>query len=54
MIAENRYIAKTIYGAEEEDDASQPNTTIEEPKILGVNSGSNEKVCLRSQSNCTL
>lgn len=49
VIAENRYIAKTLYGVEEEEDTPQPNTTIEEPKLLGVNSGLNEKVFLRSQ-----
>ncbi|KAK7384858.1 hypothetical protein VNO78_30561 [Psophocarpus tetragonolobus] len=43
-----KYIAKTLYGTEEEEDASQPNTRIEEPKLLGVNSGSNEKVLLKS------
>lgn len=48
MIAENRYIAKTLYGVEEDEDAPQPNTTIEEPKVLGVISGSNEKVCYPS------
>lgn len=46
MISENRYIAKTYYGDEEEDDTPQPNKTmIEEPKVLGLNS-SNEKVTL--------
>lgn len=45
VIAENRYIAKTLYGTEEEEDTPQPNTKIEEPKLLGFNSGSNEKVC---------
>jgi len=49
-VAENRYIAKTLYGTEEEEDASQPNTRVEEPKLLGVTSGSNEKVCFRSFS----
>ncbi|KAL2584197.1 hypothetical protein AAZV13_14G115500 [Glycine max] len=43
-----KYIAKTLYGTEEEEDASQPNTRIEEPKLLGVTSGSNEKVLLKS------
>lgn len=48
VIAENRYIAKTLYGTEEEEDASQPNSRVEEPKLLGVTSGSYEKVCFRS------
>jgi hypothetical protein len=49
VIAENRYIAKTYYGDDdEEEDTPQQNTMIEEPKLLGFNSGSNEKVCLTS------
>ncbi|RZB57684.1 Retrovirus-related Pol polyprotein from transposon RE1 [Glycine soja] len=48
VIAENRYIAKTLYGTEEEEDASQPNSRVEEPKLLGVTSGSYEKVLLKS------
>ncbi|TKY58245.1 DNA topoisomerase 1 [Spatholobus suberectus] len=43
-----KYIAKTLYGTEEEEDASQPSTRIEEPKLLGVTSGSNEKVLLKT------
>nr|KYP39101.1 DNA topoisomerase 1 [Cajanus cajan] len=43
-----KYIAKTLYGTEEEEDASQPNTRIEEPKLLGVTSGSKEKVLLKT------
>ncbi|XP_061362537.1 uncharacterized protein LOC133306257 isoform X2 [Gastrolobium bilobum] len=43
-----KYIAKTLYGAEEEDDTPEPSSRIEEPKLLGVNSGSNEKVLLKS------
>ncbi|XP_057423559.1 uncharacterized protein LOC130717367 isoform X2 [Lotus japonicus] len=43
-----KYIAKTLYGVEEDEDAPQPNTTIEEPKVLGVISGSNEKVLFKS------
>ncbi|KAG4944030.1 hypothetical protein JHK85_048676 [Glycine max] len=42
------YIAKTLYGTEEEEDASQPNSRVEEPKLLGVTSGSYEKVLLKS------
>ncbi|MCH98732.1 DNA topoisomerase, partial [Trifolium medium] len=39
-----KYIAKTLYGGDdEEEDTPQQNTTIEEPKLLGFNSGSNEK-----------
>ncbi|XP_057740994.1 uncharacterized protein LOC130958110 [Arachis stenosperma] len=44
-----KYIAKTLYGAEEEEeDSPHLNTRIEEPKVLGVNSVSNEKVLLKS------
>ncbi|KAK7320754.1 hypothetical protein VNO77_30521 [Canavalia gladiata] len=43
-----KYIAKTLYGTEEEEDTPQPSSRIEEPKVLGVNSGSNEKVLLKS------
>lgn len=41
-----RYIAKTLYGDEEEEESPQKSTTIEEPKLLGLNPGSNEKVCI--------
>ncbi|MED6208622.1 hypothetical protein PIB30_047010 [Stylosanthes scabra] len=44
-----KYIAKTLYGAEEEEeDTPHLSTRIEEPKVLGVNSVSNEKVLLKS------
>ncbi|KAK7293688.1 hypothetical protein RJT34_16561 [Clitoria ternatea] len=43
-----KYIAKTLYGTEEEEDTPQPSTRIEEPKLLGVNDGSNEKVLLKT------
>ncbi|ESW30835.2 hypothetical protein PHAVU_002G181900 [Phaseolus vulgaris] len=43
-----KYIAKTLYGTEEEEDASQPSTRVEEPKLLGVTSASNEKVLLKT------
>ncbi|KAF1883707.1 hypothetical protein Lal_00012624 [Lupinus albus] len=42
-----RYIAKTLYGVDEDEDTPEPNTKIEEPKLLGVSSGSNEKVLLK-------
>lgn len=48
ILVEYRFIAKTLYADEEEEDTPEPNTTIEEPKLLGFNSGSNEKVCLTS------
>ncbi|XP_027920255.1 uncharacterized protein LOC114178510 isoform X1 [Vigna unguiculata] len=43
-----KYIAKTLYGTEEEEDVPQPNTRVEEPKLLGVTSASNEKVLLKT------
>lgn len=41
-----RYIAKTLYGNEEEDDHTPKNNRVEEPKLLGLSPGSNEKVLL--------
>lgn len=41
-----RYIAKTLYGDEEEEAVPQNNTTIEEPKLLGLHPVSKEKVWL--------
>ncbi|CAI8605798.1 unnamed protein product, partial [Vicia faba] len=43
-----KFIANTLNGDEEGEDTPQPNTTIEEPKLLGFNSNSNEKVLLKS------
>ncbi|XP_045811312.1 DNA topoisomerase 1 [Trifolium pratense] len=45
-----KYIAKTLYSSDDDDeeDTPQQNTTIEEPKLLGFNSGSNEKILLKS------
>ncbi|XP_027333216.1 uncharacterized protein LOC113848052 isoform X2 [Abrus precatorius] len=43
-----KYIAKTLYGTEEEEDIPQPSIKVEEPIVLGVNSGSNEKVLLKT------
>ncbi|KAK4774505.1 hypothetical protein SAY86_009440 [Trapa natans] len=42
-----KYIAKTLYGEEEEDAAPQNSTTIEEPKLLGLHPVSNEKILLK-------
>ncbi|KAK4746766.1 hypothetical protein SAY87_025803 [Trapa incisa] len=42
-----KYIAKTLYGEEEEEDAPQNSTTIEEPKLLGLHPVSNEKILLK-------
>lgn len=48
VVTENRYIAKTLYGEEEEGDTEQANSKIEEPKLLGCHPGTNEKVSFRS------
>ena len=46
FVAANRYIAKTLYGEEEEEeDGPKKNSSVEEPKLLGLSPGSNEKVC---------
>lgn len=39
-----RFIAKTLYGEEEEDEPPQNNTSVEEPKLLGTHPVSGEKV----------
>ncbi|KAG6608215.1 hypothetical protein SDJN03_01557, partial [Cucurbita argyrosperma subsp. sororia] len=41
-----RYIAKTLYG-EDEEVAPQDNNSIEEPKFLGLHPVSNEKILLK-------
>lgn len=44
-----RYIAKTLYG-EDEDDVTPPNNnSVEEPKLLGLHPVSNEKVELTAE-----
>ncbi|XP_062021032.1 uncharacterized protein LOC133737513 [Rosa rugosa] len=43
-----KYIAKTLYGNEEEDDNTPKNNRVEEPKLLGLSPGSNEKVLLKT------
>ncbi|KAL5785793.1 hypothetical protein ACOSQ2_008185 [Xanthoceras sorbifolium] len=42
------YIAKTLYGDGDEEDATPKNNSVEEPKVLGLHPGSNEKVFLKS------
>lgn len=45
LFSANRYIAKTLYGEEEEEEEVTPqNNSVEEPKLLGLNPGSSEKV----------
>lgn len=41
-----RYIAKTLYGDEEEEEETPQNKSMEEPRLLGVHPVSNEKACL--------
>ncbi|XP_057459985.1 LOW QUALITY PROTEIN: uncharacterized protein LOC130750403 [Actinidia eriantha] len=43
-----KYIAKTLYGGDEEDDTPQNNNSVEEPKLLGLHPGSNEKILLKN------
>lgn len=43
-----KYIAKTLYGDDEEDESPQKSKSVEEPKLLGLNPGSNEKVFLKN------
>lgn len=42
------YIAKTLYGDDDEDDTLQRNTNVDEPKLIGHHPASNEKVLLKS------
>ncbi|KAH9617248.1 hypothetical protein KSS87_010770 [Heliosperma pusillum] len=42
-----KFIAKTLYGEEEEDEAPQNNNSVEEPKLLGTHPTSGEKVLLK-------
>ncbi|XP_043700798.1 DNA topoisomerase 1-like [Telopea speciosissima] len=43
-----KYIAKTMYGGDEEDDSSEKQEMISEPKLLGLKPGTNEKVFLKN------
>ncbi|KAA8520995.1 hypothetical protein F0562_011668 [Nyssa sinensis] len=43
-----KYIAKTLYGNDDEEDTSQNNNIVEEPKVLGLNPGSHEKILLKN------
>ncbi|XP_010548523.1 PREDICTED: uncharacterized protein LOC104819919 [Tarenaya hassleriana] len=42
-----KYIAKTLYGENEDDDDPPKNVSVEEPKLLGLHPNSNEKVLLK-------
>ena len=39
-----RFIAKTLYAEEDEDEDPQESTSVEEPKLLGTHPESGEKV----------
>uniref|UniRef100_A0A2C9W4N1 DNA topoisomerase type IA zn finger domain-containing protein n=1 Tax=Manihot esculenta TaxID=3983 RepID=A0A2C9W4N1_MANES len=43
-----KYIAKTLYGDEEEEEETPQNKSMEEPRLLGVHPVSNEKVLLKN------
>lgn len=42
------YIAKTLYGDDDEEDTLQRNTNVDEPKLIGHHPASKEKVLLKS------
>lgn len=42
-----KYIAKTLYGDDEDDAGPESNRAVEEPKVLGLHPGSNEKILLK-------
>lgn len=49
------YIAKTLYGDDDdEEDAPQKNTNIDEPKLIGLHPVSNEKVCFKFYSSLSM
>ncbi|KAJ8758584.1 hypothetical protein K2173_000305 [Erythroxylum novogranatense] len=43
-----KYIAKSLYGDEEEEEIPRGHKSVEEPKILGLHPASNEKILLKS------
>ncbi|KAL5537675.1 hypothetical protein UlMin_044000 [Ulmus minor] len=42
-----KYIARTLYGDEEEEENPSQNNVVDEPKVLGLNPGSDEKILLK-------
>ncbi|XP_013598562.1 PREDICTED: DNA topoisomerase 1-like isoform X2 [Brassica oleracea var. oleracea] len=42
-----KFVAKTLYGEDEDEDETPKNTCVEEPKLLGVHPNTNEKVILK-------
>lgn len=49
FLAAIRYIAKTLYGEDEEEVTPQNNNSVEEPKLLGLHPVSNEKVAFTAE-----
>ncbi|KAI8022747.1 hypothetical protein LOK49_LG03G03861 [Camellia lanceoleosa] len=46
---DTRYIAKTLYGDDDDEDVTPENNgTVEEPKLLGLHPGLNEKILLKN------
>ncbi|KAL4285227.1 hypothetical protein GQ457_16G006790 [Hibiscus cannabinus] len=43
-----KYIAKTLYGDEEDEESPQKSNSVEEPKLLGLHPGTNEKIFLKN------
>ncbi|XP_052173072.1 uncharacterized protein LOC127788620 isoform X2 [Diospyros lotus] len=43
-----KYIAKTLYGDDEEEISPPNNQTVEKPQLLGLHPGSNEKILLKN------
>ena len=44
IVLVGRFIAKTLYGEEDEEEISQNDTLLEEPKLLGTHPESGKKV----------
>nr|XP_043624318.1 DNA topoisomerase 1 isoform X2 [Erigeron canadensis] len=42
-----KYIARTLYGDDDDDASPENGRAVEEPKLLGLNPGSNEKILLK-------
>ncbi|XP_071709004.1 uncharacterized protein [Rutidosis leptorrhynchoides] len=42
-----KYIAKTLYGDDDDDSSTDSSRAVEEPIVLGLNPGSNEKILLK-------
>ncbi|CAH8328329.1 unnamed protein product [Eruca vesicaria subsp. sativa] len=42
-----KFVAKTLYGEDEDEDDTPKNTCVEEPKLLGVHPNTSEKVILK-------